>query len=89
MSNLSELVDLEALADAVDPPEPLENRAEPRSRNPEDLEVEILRGMAEQVVANPAAHDERAAALVPDRPRDRDGQLGKGGAHRSTRRPHR
>ena len=68
----ADLVDGEALADGVDAAEALEQAAQrrrprgrtPRGRCPSSREPE-------QPVAHPAADDERAAARLADRPRDR------------------
>ena len=57
-----DLVDGEALADGVDGAERGEHVLEPIRGEAEDLEIDILRIAPEQLVADPAADDQRAAA---------------------------
>ena len=76
----ADLVDGEALADGVDAAEGVEERAQPIGAEAEHLEIEVLGRATEQLVADPAADDERAAAGRRERP-------GRSSRARSGRRP--
>src|SRR5262249_40875993 len=60
--------------------------ADPIRRQPEDLQIDVLRLAAEQPVAHPAADDDGASARVAHRRRDRGREIE---AHRSGLRPNR
>jgi len=65
------LVDGKALPNGADVAEGREQLGKPILRDAEDLEVDVLRRVAAQPIAHPAADDERAAALVADGRRNR------------------
>ncbi len=78
------LVDGEALADGVDAAERFQDLLQTCGVDAKDLEVDVLRRMAHQPVAHPAADDERAAAGRADGARDRDRDVELAGAPDST-----
>ena len=60
--DVADLVDREALANRIHPAEAFQHGAQPVRRQPEDLEIQILRRLPQQVVADPAADHQRPAA---------------------------
>ena len=70
-----DLVDGERLADGIDAADGPEQAAQPVRLDPVDLDVDVRRRDPEQPVAHPAAGDERAAARVAHRPRNRQRRL--------------
>jgi hypothetical protein len=71
--DVAALEDLEALADRLDATEPLEEHAQIVGCDAEDLDVDILRVAAEESIAHPSAHHQRAPASVSDGSGDVEG----------------
>ncbi len=70
-----DLVDGERLADGIDAADGFEQAAQPVRLDAVHLEVDVRGGDPEEPVAHPAAGDERAAARVAHRARNRQGRF--------------
>ena len=68
--DVADLEDLKAFADRLDAADRFEQRPQAIGGQAEHLEVDVLRRLAEQPIAHPAADDERAPAGVADGARD-------------------
>ncbi len=77
----ADLVDREGLADSVDAADARQQRQQLRFGNAEDFEVEILRGFAEQPIADEAADRQGAAAAIAHTRGDLDGEWQRVRAH--------
>ena len=60
----NQFVDRKTLADGLDAPERREQLDQSILRETEDLDVEVFRRLTAQVVAHPAADDQRAPSSV-------------------------